>query len=77
MTKSSNADKPLCPRCINWDSRPEEGVDLRSGYCIAKDIVTTYRYECEYFQEATEKLREERNRALYGEYPGDEEELHG
>ena len=70
--KKSKSKEPLCPRCINWDPRPEEGLSLRSAYCIAREIVTAYRYECEYFEMATDALRQKRNREIYGEYPNDE-----
>lgn len=59
---------PLCPKCINWDPRPEDGYGPRVAYCIARDIVTKYWYECEYFQEATMERRAAKNKAIYGEF---------
>lgn len=48
--------------------RPEDGYGPRVAYCIARDIVTSYRYECEYFEEATEQKRVTRNKSIYGEF---------
>lgn len=64
---------PLCPKCINWDPRPEGGLGPKIAYCIARDIVTSYWYKCEYFEEATEEKKEERKRELYGNIEPNEE----
>jgi hypothetical protein len=46
------------------------------GYCLERDIVTTIRCECEYFEEATPSKVAARDREIYGqvEEEGDEEE---
>ena len=68
MAADKETREPLCPRCINWDPRPEDGYGPRVAYCIARDIVTSYWYECEYFEEATEQKRAARNKSIYGEF---------
>lgn len=68
MTETKETREPLCPTCINWDPRPEDGYGPRVAYCIARDIVTSYWYECEYYERATEEKRAERNKNLYGEF---------
>jgi|YelNatPaOPRAMG01_1025707.scaffolds.fasta_scaffold16071_4 hypothetical protein len=73
MTDKRESRVPLCPRCINWDPRPEDGFTPRIAYCTARDIVTSYWYECEYFEEATEERKEQRKRELYGDIELDEE----
>jgi len=66
MNEIKDTRKPLCPTCLNWDPRPEDGYGPRVAYCIARDIVTSYWYKCEFFEEATNQKREERKRELYG-----------
>jgi len=68
MAADEEKREPLCPRCINWDMRPEDGYGPRVAYCIARDIVTSYWYECEYFEEVTEQKRAARNKSIYGEF---------
>jgi hypothetical protein len=67
---AGNVEKrePLCPKCMNWDPRPEDGYGPRVAYCIARDIVTSYWYECEYYEVATEEKRIARNKNIYGEF---------
>ncbi len=72
MTDGKDGKEPLCPRCINWDPRPEDGYGPRVAYCIARDIVTSYWYKCEYFEEATEDKKLARNRSIYGEFREEE-----
>jgi len=76
MKDSKKGKEPLCPKCISWDPRPEDGQAMRSGYCIARDIVTSYRYECDYYEESTEKLREKRKIELYGQFNEEHDHEH-
>ncbi len=64
----------LCPACLHWDPRPEEGLGPNVGYCIERDTITKIRCECEFFEEATAHKIGVRNRKLYGEIPGEYEE---
>ena len=68
MADKKETREPLCPKCINWDPRPEDGYGPRVAYCIARDIVTAYRYECEFYDGATEEKRVARNKTIYGEF---------
>ena len=68
MMENKEQREPLCPKCINWDPRPEDGYGPRVAYCVAKDIVTAYRYECEYYDGATKEKRIARNKSIYGEF---------
>jgi hypothetical protein len=81
VTPNSPSSKPgsskrLCPTCLYWDPRPEDGSGPGMGYCLERDIVTAIRCECEYFEEATPSKVAARNREIYGdvEEEGDEEE---
>lgn len=79
MTTHASCDgdrkkKRLCPVCLHWDPRPEEVAGPGLGYCDERDIVTTIRCECEYFEEATRSKIEARNRELYGQYEDEENE---
>jgi len=73
MTEEKEIRTPLCPNCINWDPRPENGLGPRVAYCIARDIVTSYWYKCEYYEEATEHKKEARKKELYGNIEENEE----
>ncbi len=64
----------LCPSCIHWDPRPEDGAGPGVGYCDKRDLITRIRCECELFEEATPMKVEARNRSLYGSITGEEEE---
>lgn len=75
MPEVKNKKDPLCPKCINWDPRQEGGLWTRTGYCLARDIVTSIRYECEFFEMATIRLREKRKKEIYGEYFDNEEHI--
>lgn len=59
--------RQLCPACLFWDPRPEEGSGPGMGYCSKRDIVTLIRCSCELYQEATKTRVDARNRALYGQ----------
>jgi hypothetical protein len=81
VTPHSSFDKPgsskrLCPRCLHWDPRPEDGSGPGMGYCLKRDIVTVVRRECEHYEEATPSKVAARNREIYGqiEEEGHEEE---
>ena len=64
----------LCPDCLHWDPRPEEGTGPGQGYCVRRDLITRIRCECELFEEATPMKVEARNRNIYGQIGGEEEE---
>ena len=66
----------LCPVCISWDPRPEEGAGPGVGYCIKKDLITRIRCECSVFEEATPSKVQARDRSIYGSIneEGEEEE---
>ncbi|MDH4122505.1 MAG: hypothetical protein OEV21_00220 [Thermoplasmata archaeon] len=66
MSEDKEKKTPLCPTCLNWDPRPEDGLGPRIAYCIARDIVTSYWYKCEYYQKATDQTKEQRKREMYG-----------
>jgi hypothetical protein len=69
---STCKDRPgrfLCPDCLHWDPRPEEGLGPRVGYCTARDTITKIRCECEHYEQATAPKVEARNRRLYGQIP--------
>ncbi|UCE91211.1 MAG: hypothetical protein JSV90_07290 [Methanobacteriota archaeon] len=72
--KGSKAARRLCPICLHWDARPEDGSGPGIGYCSERDIITLARCECEYFEELTEEKVEARNRALYGGYKDESED---
>jgi hypothetical protein len=68
MSQNTEGGEPLCPKCINWDPRPEDGYGPRVAYCSARDIVTSYRFKCEYYEEASAEKRIARNKSIYGEF---------
>ena len=74
--KDVKTQRQLCPICLSWDPRPEEGSGPGVGYCVRRDIITRIRCECEYFEEATQMKVEARNRQIYGRIneEGEEEE---
>ena len=72
--KDSKSARRLCPSCLYWDARPEEGSGPGMGYCSERDMITMIRCECEYYEEATGERVDERNRKLYGELEPDDEE---
>jgi len=74
--KDGKKQRLLCPVCLHWDPRPEEGSGPGVGYCVRRDIMTRIRCECELFEEATQMKVEARNRKIYGTIPeeGEEEE---
>jgi len=69
-------EKQLCPVCLSWDPRPEEGAGPGVGYCIKKDLITRIRCECSVFEEATLSKVQARDRSIYGSIneEGEEEE---
>jgi hypothetical protein len=54
--------------------RPEDGSGSGMGYCAKRDIITSVRCECEFFEEATRSKVEAKNRKIYGEIEEDGEE---
>ena len=72
--KGSKSTRRLCPECLYWDARPEDGSGPGIGYCSERDIITIARCECEYFEQSTADKVEARNRALYGEFEEETEE---
>jgi len=72
--KDAKKQRLLCPACIHWDPRPEDGSGPGVGYCIKRDIVTRIRCECELFEEATQMKVQARDRALYGTINEEQEE---
>jgi hypothetical protein len=74
--KNGKAQRLLCPVCLNWDPRPEEGAGPGVGYCIKKDLITRIRCECAVFDEATPMKVQARDRSIYGSIneEGEEEE---
>lgn len=72
--KDEQKKRRLCPSCLHWDPRPEEGSGPGMGYCDERDIITFIRCECEFFEEATRSKVEAKNRALYGEIEDEAEE---
>lgn len=70
---NNDSKRKLCPICLYWDPRPEDGSGPGMGYCTKRDTVTLIRCECEYFDEATRTKVEARNRKIYGEIPEEEE----
>ena len=65
--KDGQKAKKLCPSCLYWDPRPEEGSGPGLGYCTKRDIITLIRCECDVYEQATKSRVEARDRALYGE----------
>jgi len=74
--KDDPKTRKLCPSCLYWDPRPEEGSGPGMGYCTKRDMITLIRCSCELFEEATVTRVEARNRKIYGtiEEEGGEEE---
>jgi hypothetical protein len=70
----SKGKRQLCPACLYWDPRPEEGSGPGVGYCEKRDVVTRIRCECNLFEEATPTRVEARNRSIYGTIPDESEE---
>lgn len=66
-TCSDPKKRKLCPVCLYWDPRPEDGSGPGLGYCSKRDIVTSVRCECEFFEEATRTKVVARNKKIYGE----------
>jgi hypothetical protein len=71
--KDGKKQRQLCPSCLHWDPRPEEGAGPGVGYCAKRDVVTRIRCECDVFEEATPMKVEARNRSIYGTIPEAEE----
>ena len=72
--KDEPKKRKLCPSCLHWDPRPEEGSGPGLGYCGERDIITSVRCECEFFEQATRSKVEARDRALYGQIEEETEE---
>ena len=72
--KDGQQKRRLCPSCLHWDMRPEDGSGSGMGYCAKRDIITSVRCECEFFEEATRSKVEAKNRKIYGEIEEDGEE---
>lgn len=72
--KDEPKKRKLCPSCLHWDPRPEEGSGPGMGYCTERDIITLVRCECEFFEQATRSKVEARDRALYGQIDEESEE---
>ncbi len=72
--KDEPKKRKLCPSCLHWDPRPEEGSGPGMGYCTERDIITVVRCECEFFEQATRSKVEARDRALYGQIEEETEE---
>jgi len=66
--------RQLCPVCLHWDPRPEEGSGPGVGYCVKRDIITRIRCECNVFEEATPSKVQARDRNIYGTIPSEGEE---
>ena len=64
--KDDSKNRKLCPVCLYWDPRPEEGSGPGMGYCTKRDIITLVRCTCEYFDESTKMKLDARNRKIYG-----------
>jgi len=64
--KDVKNQRQLCPICLSWDPRPEEGSGPGFGYCVKKDIMTRIRCECDVFEEATRSKVDARDRKIYG-----------
>ena len=68
MSPTHSKEEALCLYCVFWDHRPEDGVDDHHAFCRAKEmIVSCFRKECPFFQEATEENIAELNKILYGD----------
>ena len=72
--KGEKNQRLLCPECLHFDPRPEDGAGPGVGYCAKRDIVTRIRCECELFDQATPMKVEAKNRRIYGEIPNEGEE---
>ena len=72
--KDVKKQRLLCPSCLHWDPRPEDGAGPGVGYCAKKDLITRIRCECNVFEEATPMKVEAKNRSIYGTIPGEGEE---
>ena len=72
--KEGKKQRLLCPVCLHWDLRPEDGAGPGVGYCVKRDLVTRIRCECDLFEEATPMKVEAKNRSIYGTIPGEGEE---
>jgi len=66
--------RQLCPVCLHWDPRPEEGSGPGVGYCVKRDVMTRIRCECNVFEEATPMRVEAKKRSIYGTIPNEGEE---
>lgn len=66
--------RQLCPVCLHWDPRPEEGSGPGVGYCVKRDVMTRIRCECNVFEEATPSKVQARDRHIYGTIPSEGEE---
>ncbi len=64
--KGGKNERQLCPVCLHWDPRPEEGSGPGFGYCVRRDVMTRIRCECNVFEEATPSKIEAQNRKIYG-----------
>jgi len=72
--KDDPKKRKLCPVCLYWDPRPEEGSGPGMGYCSKRDIITLVRCACDFFEEATRTKVDARNRKIYGEIDEEGEE---
>jgi hypothetical protein len=72
--KNDKKQRLLCPECIHWDPRPEDGLGPSIGYCIKKDVQTRIRCECDVFEQATPMKLEAKKKRIYGEIPEEPEE---
>lgn len=64
----------LCPRCLYWDRRPEDGLGHLTGYCTQKEIITSYVTECKFYERATPDRIRQKAIELYGELETEEGE---
>jgi len=65
--------KALCFSCLYRDARPEVGVGDRLVYCMKKERVVSPKLQCDLFNRATEKAKEQLRNSLYGTFNEDEE----
>ena len=67
----------ICRNCTHWDNRPEDGMDIFTGYCTIHERLKNAKFTCDSFEKKvkrssdaylTEKFEEEG-----GDFEGDDE----
>jgi hypothetical protein len=68
---TEDSKKALCFSCLYRDARPEVGVGDRLVYCTKKDRVVSPKLQCDLYNRATERAKEQLRNSLYGTFNED------